>query len=190
MYALSQGLFALPTAVLAKRAIQLGGTHWHVLFCLNTDDSLTNHRKAELSIIQIMKDSKKMHLLLTLDVLICDEIGQVPADFIAVIDIILRRIRGNSQYMGGLLIICTLDHTQIQSFGRNRPFLTSSHIIPCYKMVNLSHSVRAFGDLKYQRLQYICRLHHRKLVEEPELIEEFISLCSQCLTFVESWSDP
>ena len=190
MYALSKGLFALPTAVLAKRAIQLGGTHWHILFCLNTDDSLTNHRKAELSIIQIMKDSKKMHLLLTLDVLICDEIGQLPADFIAVIDIILRRIRGNSQYMGGLLIICTLDHTQIQSFGRNRPFLTSSHIIPCYKMVNLSHSVRAFGDLQYQRLQYICRLHHRKLAEEPELIEEFISLCSQCLTFVESWSDP
>ena len=161
-----------------------------MLFCLNTGDSLTNHRKAELSIIQIMKDLKKMHLLLTLDVLICDEIGQVPADFIAVIDIILRRIRGNSQYMGGLLIICTLDHTQIQSFGRNRPFLTSSHIIPCYKMVNLSHSVRAFGDLQYQRLQYICRLHHRKLAEEPELIEEFISLCSQCLTFVESWSDP
>ena len=57
-------------------------------------------------------------------------------------------------------------------------------------MVNLSHSVRAFGDLQYQRLQYICRLHHRKLAEEPELIEEFISLCSQCLTFVESWSDP
>ena len=105
MYALSKGLLVLPTAVLAKRAIQLGGTHWHVLFCLNTDDSLTNHRKVELSIIQIMKDSKKMHLLLTLDVLICDEIGQVPADFIAVIDIILRRIRGNSQYMGGLLII-------------------------------------------------------------------------------------
>ena len=57
-------------------------------------------------------------------------------------------------------------------------------------MVNLSHSVRAFGDLKYQRIQYICRLHHRKLVEEPELIEEFISLCSECLTFVDSWSDP
>ena len=47
MYALSQGLFALSTAVLAKRAIQLGGTHWHVLFCLNTDDSLTSHRKAD-----------------------------------------------------------------------------------------------------------------------------------------------
>ena len=72
MYTLSKGLFVLPTAVLAKRAIQLGGIHWHVLFCLNTDDSLTNHRKAELAIIQIMKDPKKMQLLLTLDVLLCN----------------------------------------------------------------------------------------------------------------------
>ena len=189
MYALSKGLNVLPTAVLAKRAIQLGGLHWHVLFCLNTDESLTNHRKAELSIIQIMKDPKKMQLLLTLDVLICDEIGQVPVDFIAVIDIILRRIRGNAQYMGGILIICTLDHTQIQSIGKNRPFLTSSHIIPCYKMVNLSHSVRAYGDLKYQRLQHICRLNYRILAENPNLIEEFISLCSESLTFVKDWSD-
>merc|ERR1711884_813012 len=57
-------------------------------------------------------------------------------------------------------------------------------------MVNLSHSVRAFSDSKYQRIQYICRLHHRKLVGEPDLIEKFITLCSECLTFVDSWSDP
>ena len=190
LYAMSKGLFVLPTAVLAKRAIQLGGTHWHVMFSLMSDDTLTNHRKAELAIIQILKDPRKLHLLMTLDVLICDEIGQLAADFIAVIDIILRRIRGNSQYMGGLLILCTMDHTQIQSFGKRRPFLTSSHIIPCYRMVNLSHSVRAFHDKKYQRLQYICRLHYRKLMDEPALVDEFISLCSQCLTFVEEWNHP
>ena len=55
-------------------------------------------------------------------------------------------------------------------------------------MVNLSHSVRAYGDLKYQRLQHICRLNYRILAENPNLIEEFISLCSESLTFVKDWS--
>ena len=57
-------------------------------------------------------------------------------------------------------------------------------------MVNLSHSVRAFHDKKYQRLQYICRLNYTKLMDEPKLVDEFISLCSQCLTFVDEWNHP
>ena len=55
-------------------------------------------------------------------------------------------------------------------------------------MVNLSHSVRAFHDKKYQRLQYICRLNYKKLTKEPALVDEFIELCSQCLTFVDEWN--
>ena len=190
LYAMSKGLFVLPTAALAEWAIQLGGTHWHVMSSLMSDDTLTNHRKAELAIMQILKDPKNLHLLMSLDVLICDEIGHLAADFIAVIDIILRRIRENSQYMGSLLILCTMNHTQIQSFGKRRPILTSSHIIPCCRMVNLSHSVRAFHYKKYQRLQCICRLHYKKLMDEPALVDEFISLCSQCLTFVDEWNHP
>ena len=41
-----------------KSKIQRGGTHWHVLFCLNADDSLRNHGKAELFIIQIIKNQR------------------------------------------------------------------------------------------------------------------------------------
>ena len=51
-------------------------------------------------------------------------------------------------------------------------------------MVDLSYSVRAFNDLKFQRMQYICRLYCQQLLEELELREEFISLCSKCLNFV------
>ena len=75
LYGLAQGLFVLPTALLAKRALQLGGTHWHKLFCIPTDKSLGVHRKAELALIQIIKNPKRYHLLLTIDILICDEMG-------------------------------------------------------------------------------------------------------------------
>ena len=56
-------------------------------------------------------------------------------------------------------------------------------------MVHLQHSVRAFGDRDFQSLQHICRLHYKQLEDEPELIEKFINLCSQCLTFVDDWTD-
>ena len=189
IYALSKGLLVLPTALLAKRAIQLGGIHWHKLFCIPCEDNMSIHRKAELAIIQLLRKPKNLHLVLCIDVLICDEIGQLPADFLATIDMILRRLRDNNLYLGGVLIICTLDHMQIQAF-KNRPLLTSTHIITCFVMVALRNSVRAGNDLNFQRIQEIIRYDHKKVQEEPELVDELIDLCSRYLTFVDDWNDP
>ena len=82
LYGLSKGLFVLPTALLAKRAIQLGGIHYHKLFCIRTDKNLTIHQKAELALIDIMRNKKKKHILIALNVLICDKIGQLSSDFL------------------------------------------------------------------------------------------------------------
>lgn len=110
------------------------------------------------------------------------------ADFIAVIDIILRRLRNNCLYLGGVLLICTLDHKQIQSIN-GRPFLTSSNIIPMFTMVSLKHSVRAANDPAFFRIQQICRYDNKKLENNPALIEEFKQLCRDNLTFVDDWND-
>ena len=54
-----------------------------------------------------------MNLLTTLDVLFIDKIGQLSAEILSTIEIILQRIRNNSNtFMGGVIIISTLDHTQ------------------------------------------------------------------------------
>ena len=188
LYALSKGLFVLPTALLAKRAIQLGGIHYHKLFCIRPNKSVSIHRQAELALIDIMKDAKKTHILTSLDVLICDEMGQLSSNFVAMLDIILRRLRDNNLYLGGVLVIGTLDHTQIQAID-SRPFLTSSNLIPCFKMVALENSVRAAEDHHFFRIQQIARYHHKKLVETSELVDEFIDLCSNHLTFVDNWND-
>ena len=114
LYALSKGLFVLPTALLAKRANQLGGIHWHKLFLLPTEKKLSVHRRPEIALIRIIRNERAKQILLSLDILICDEIGQLADNVFATIHIIMRRLRNNSLYLG-LLIICTLDHTQIQS---------------------------------------------------------------------------
>ena len=79
LYALSKGLLVLPVALLAKRALMLGGKHYHKLFHIPSDqnNNLGIYRKAELAILSILGDAKTHHLLLTLDVLICDEIGKI-----------------------------------------------------------------------------------------------------------------
>ena len=171
---------------MCKRALQLGGTHIHQLFKLPTDDHLNPHRRAELAILQLMKKPKLMDFIKSVHILFFDEMGQISAEFLATFDIILRKVRNSNIYMGGTLMIFTMDHTQIQPI-KGHPFLISCHVIPCFKMVNLCHSVRASGDILFKRIQEIARYNYRKFAEEPELIEEFISLCSEHLTFVDNW---
>ena len=149
---------------------------------------MNNHIKTELAIIQILRKPKTLQLILCLDVLICDEMEQLSADFLVVVDIILRRLRENSLYLGGLLAICTLDHLQIQSIER-RPFLISTHIISYFLMVELKNSVRASNDPNFRRIQELVRFSQKRLQENPELIDDFITLCSDHLTFVEDWND-
>ena len=100
----------------------------------------------------------------------------------------MRRLRNNCMYLGGLLIISTLDHTQIQSIN-GRPFLTSSNIVTMFTMVALKHSVRAADDPDFYRIQQICRYDHRVLSENPDLIAEFKRLCSEKFIFVEDWEN-
>ena len=88
--------------------------------------------------------------------------------------------------MGGLLIISTIEHTQIKPI-EGRPFLTSSHIISCFRMVELKHSVRANSDPSPQHIQEIAQFPNFILSSNPHLTHEFIDLVSQHCTFVSDW---
>ena len=188
LYALSKGLNCLSTAVMAKRATQLGGTHWHKFFCLPTERRLTPHRVAEVAINKLTLDKVKYNAVMTLDIIMADEFGQLSAEFISAIDIILRNLRKSNTIFGGVLIIGTLDHTQIQPW-EGRPFLTSPQLIPTFTMVNLEHSVRT-SNANLQRIQQIARMNYRDLTRSTDLIDEFITLASNIFTFVDDWNDP
>ena len=187
LYALSKGLNCLATAVMAKRATQLGGTHWHKFFCIPVEKRLSPHRMAELAINKLTYNKVRHNAVLTLDVILADEFGQLSAEFISAIDIILRNVRNSNTIFGGVLIIGTLDHTQIQPW-EGRPFLTSPQIIPTFEMVNLCHSIRTNNESS-QRIQTIARLNYRNFKDDPSLIDEFIDLASRTFTFVDNWEN-
>ena len=188
LYAISKGLKVITTAMMCKRALHLGGKHVHHLFLLPPDDNLTPHRRAELAILDLLKIPKLMDFLRTVNIIFFDEMGQVSAEYLSTFDIILRKIRNSNVYMGGSLLIFSMDHTQLQPI-RGHPFLTSCHVIPCFKFVNLNHSVRASSDVHFQRIQEIARYNYQRFTNESELVDEFIDLCTEYLTFVDKWDD-
>jgi hypothetical protein len=130
-----------------------------------------------------------LNFLLALDILFIDELGQLSSELMVTLDIILRKLHSNSIYIGGVLVVFTLDHTQIQPYDA-RPFLTSTNLISCFRMVLLTTSVRAANDNALQRVQEISRYPFWYLVANPEVVEEFLSLVINNFTFVQDWSSP
>lgn len=107
---------------------------------------------------------KLLHLLLTMDVLLLDECGQLSAQQFALIDIILRHARDSALPFGGVLIFGTFDHHQLGAI-EGLPFLLSTHIITDFTLVKLEHSVRAAGDeilqVRNTYFHYNNYTHHR-----------------------------
>ena len=69
--------------------------------------------------------------------------------------------------MGGVLVIVSMDNTQIQTI-RGSLFLTSCNIIPCLKMVALEHYVRASDYDAFKIIQQIERPNYERFDNEPE----------------------
>ena len=137
------------------------------------------------AISRICKNRKKEDFLLSVNILFADELGQLSAEELSLYDIILRHVRKSTVFMGGVLIIGTLDHLQIQPIN-GRPFLTANCIIPCFKMVSLRHSVRATGS-QYVELQSLVRKDYIEFETKPELLHRFRNICSDIFTFVDNW---
>ena len=61
----------------------------------------------------------------------------------------------------------SMDNTQIQPIA-GRPFLTSCHILSCFKMVQNSN------DNSFKLIHKIAQYNYRKFIDEPEIIDEFL----------------
>ena len=81
-----------------------------------------------------------------------------------------------------------MDHKQLAPI-QGKPFLLSSHILSCFEFSCVEKSVRAHGEIDFQRLQNNVRMHPDKYEEDPGLIKEIKSLLLSTCTFVSSWDD-
>ena len=191
IYVVCQGLNVITTSHIARRAIQLGGKHIAYLFGIPYSRlKWTPQRSAELALHCIMRKPVLYKFLQALDVICVDELAQSSSNMLAILDIIMRRVKGMQTFMGGLLVFFTLDHLQTQPINE-RPILTSPQIVPCFQMVKLQTSVHTAEDPPFQRIQTIARMPLSVLQDENnDYVDKFIGLVSNHCTFVSSWDDP
>ena len=189
MYGLSRGLCCMTTAVLADRAFLLGGQHFHKLFKLPVRNSRSPQRLAEMSVIALQKQPKKLALLRYLDVLFVDELGQLSAEMLSVLDIVLRRIRDSSLFMGGVLVIGTLDQVQLRPI-KGLPFLLSPYVLTTFSLGILKHYVRCALCPISQEINQIVRTFTADQDEWNALLDRLLQLISNECQFVSSWDDP
>lgn len=91
---------------------------------------------------------------MSMDVLLLDECGQLSAQQLSVMDVVLRHMRENDLPFGGLLVIGSFDHKQLDAID-GLPFLLNHQIISDFTVVKLDHSVRAAED---ENLQVCSRM--------------------------------
>lgn len=155
LYAISQGLNVISTALMGVGANALGGKHLHEIFKLSSSDAgnVSPFCGAQMAIDKIKRNTVLLHAMRTLDVIFVDEAGQVSSEILCMIDIILRKCRSNSKTpFGGVHIMGTMDPSQLQPINA-LPFLRSTFMTSCFAAVELTHSVRAHGDVEFQRLR-------------------------------------
>ena len=95
----------------------------------------------EMFILKLLGSPSKIHVLRTLNILFVDRIGQLSAEILSVLDIKLRKIFDNNIVFGGILLIATIDHTQLHPV-KGLPFILSSHTLACFKMIMLADLIQ------------------------------------------------
>jgi hypothetical protein len=148
------GLWCCVAALMAEHLLVLAGIHLHKLFEILVHESAMPHCMAELALLKLYKNPLALYNLQTIEVLFVNELGQLPVQLMLVLDIILRRIWNLNQYMGGVLLISTMDPQQLRPVN-GLPAMLSPFIITCFKFVQLVHSIWANDDVNFQRVQSI-----------------------------------
>ena len=98
---------------MAKSDLQLGGKHRHTISCISGEENLIPYRLPKLATVKITNKPVQLYFVGCLHVISGDEFGQKLAEYMAKYDIILRNVRKSNVYMGGVLLLGTLDHMQI-----------------------------------------------------------------------------
>lgn len=187
LHGMCRGLSAAATSLASERSQELAGEHLNSLLCMPSHQNLTPGQIAERCIANLYRNPEKLEYLRTLDLLLLDETGNIPAELISVLDIVMRYIRNSDKPFGGLLILSTMDNLQIDPPTGKHPLL-SSLFISTFNFFRLQECVRAADDANWRRVQEITRLALPDLTKDIE--EEFVNLLVTCCSWVENDTDP
>ena len=187
LHALSKGLFALPSAQMSRHFFFIFIKKIYWLFALPFEKRLyctSNRWRCNGKTSSV---TRKMNTLYTVDVLFIYEIGQVPAELLSIVEIILKRVMDSQLFLEGWLILSTMYHMQLEPVC-GRPFLLYFHVITCSKMVKLYTSIRCTSGAHFEWLQHILKLRYSLCTKD--LIRELRQLLIDVSAYVNSWSSP
>jgi len=122
-----------------------------------------------------------------LDIISLDEAGQWSAEDLCIMDIVLRYVQHSDNFLGGVLLFCTLDILQLLPIT-GYPFLMSSHMLTSFKFAALNESVHAGRDPHLHRIQKITQFSTSQLT--PKIKKEFRNLIITKCSHVGTFADP
>ena len=93
LYCISQGNQVVITCLVAERNNELGGIHIHCLFGLGSYNNISPNKLAEHAIVKLLKHGELYFLLKRIDVMFIDELGQINAQVLCAMDMIMRHIQ-------------------------------------------------------------------------------------------------
>ena len=187
-HAMTRGLKCAITAMMSERATELGGLHLHSLLNIPVREGWSPSRLAEYAISRMLQRSSSfLEFVRQLDVLMLDELGQTPSEILSTIDIIFRTIRRCSRFMGGILLITTMDILQLLPV-EGRPPMLSSHMLTSFQFYRLQESVRSGRDPNFCEIQKITRLLPAELTSV--VCQRFRQLIKNTCTFLPSFDSP
>ena len=97
-----------------------------------------------------------------------DKMGQNTAKFDNEIENIFKVICGMNVHKGKYFLLATYNQTKLQTI-RGRPFMVSSRVITCYKIIPIKNSVCAQDD-NFSRIQNIVRKFINNLLRMYSLL--------------------
>ena len=112
--AVSKGLNCSITCLNGERAQQLGGEHIHKMFKFKVNNSLEPEVMASQGVKSLLRDVTRFTELERLEVLFLDEIGQLNAELLLVMKLVLQNVRDKKLPMGGVLTLFTGDPKQLK----------------------------------------------------------------------------
>ena len=188
LYCMSKGLNSILTAFTGERGQRMGGLHVHRLFGLPCDEksirSVSN--VAEMALSKLVNNPVQLQCLKRLKVLLVEEISLVSSEFWAAIDLILRHVKGTAVPFGGVLLIASGDHHQLNPVQGHNLF-TSYHMLTTFKVLQLEKHVRCADDDDLRQVQELLR---QADVDDQE-VETFKDLFRNRIPhqFVSTWSE-
>ena len=187
LYCMSQGLFVISTTLTGKRGAENAGKHIHTLFGLHGTDHLSPVQVAEKSVRNLLAKPHLLELLQRTDVICLDELGQCSSSLLFIIDMILRRIRKSTRYMGGIMIVATADDKQCKPIKGLPPFISPS-VMTHFVFYELNTILRTL-DSNLQQIQRITRMSPSTLTNDPTLRQKFKNLLLNTCNFVKEVDD-